>query len=141
MDPVQPSRRSRRHRRRGALLMLGVGAFGLAAAAAASLGGLSTATLGAANRAVTSCDTNGVRLAYTNTYDSTAHLYVTSAVTVSTLNRACRNKSLNLTLASATTVLGTGTIPVLANATTQTVTMSTLANAKLVTRVAVVITG
>ena len=141
MDPVQASRRSRRHRRRGALIMLGLGACGLSAAAAASLGALSTARLGAANRAVTSCDRNGVRLSYTNAYDSTAHHYVTTSVRIRALNRGCRGKSLNLTLASATTTLGTGTIPVLANATTQTVTMSTTANAKLVTRVAVVITG
>jgi hypothetical protein len=113
----------------------------LTAATATSLGGLSSATLGATNGAVRSCDTNGVRLAYTNAYDPAAHLYVTTAVTVSTLNRACRGKSLTLTLASATSALGTGTIPVLANATTQTVTMSTMANAKLVTLAAAVITG
>ena len=121
--------------------MLGVGAFGLTAATAASLGGLTTARLGASNNAVASCDSDGVGLTYTNTYGTAGRRYRTTGVTVTGLNSACSGKSLRLMLASAGASLGTGTIASLTAASTQTITMTTLANTRLVTRVAVVITG
>ena len=139
MDPVQSPRRQRRARRRGAVVLLGIGAFGLAAASAASLGGLTSDTLGADNAAVTSCDSDGVTLAYTNAYDATAGLYKTSSVTISGMAAACNGKSLSITLASASASLGSGTAVV--SGTSQTVALSTTADAKLVTQAAVVITG
>lgn len=142
MEPVQnPSRKQRRLRRRGAVILLGLGAFGLAAASAASLGGLTSATLGADNGPVASCDTDGVALTYTNAYDTVSGLYKTTAVTVSNIDPACAGKALDLTLASAAAVQGTGTIASLTAAPSQVVTLSTQADAKLVTQAAVVITG
>ncbi len=133
----------RRHRRgqRGAVLLLGLGCFGLAAASAASLGGLTVAGLGATNGTVTSCDRNGVTMRYTNAFDATAHLYTTTAVQVRGINAACRGKSLKLTLATPLAVTGTGTITVLPAGANQTVIMTTPANAKLTTRAAIVVTG
>jgi hypothetical protein len=140
--PTGPSqRRHRRLRRRGAIILLGLGAFGLAAASAASLGGLASASLGADNAAVTSCDTNGVSLRYTHTYNTAAGVYRTTTVQVRGINGACRNKSLTLTLGSATASIGFGTIAVLGPGANQTVTLTVAPNAKLVTRAAVVITG
>lgn len=141
MATGQIHRRERRLRRRGAVILLGLGAFGLATASAASLGGLTSGALGATNGAVTSCDTNGVSLRYTHAYNTAAGLYRTTAVQVRGINGACRNKSLTLTLGSASASLGFGTIAVLGPGANQTVTLTTTANAKLVTRAAVVITG
>lgn len=141
MATGQLHRRERRLRRRGAVILLGLGAFGLATASAASLGGLASATLGADNRSVTSCDTNGVSLRYIHAYNTAAGLYRTTRVQVRGINAACRNKSLALTLGSASASLGFGTIAVLGPGANQTVILTTTANAKLVTRAAVVITG
>ena len=140
MDSVQTPRRQRRLRRRGAVVLLGLGAFGLAAASAASLGGLTSATLGADNGAVTSCDTDGVTLAYTNTYNATSGLYETTTVTVSGMNAACTGKNLSITLASASASLG-GVSGVAITGTSQAFPLTTAANAKLVTLAGVVITG
>ena len=140
MDSVQTPRRQRRLRRRGAVVLLGLGAFGLAAASAASLGGLTSATLGADNGAVTSCDTDGVTLAYTNAYNATSGLYETTTVTVSGMNAACTGKTISITLASASASLG-GVSGVAITGTSQAFPLTTAANAKLVTQAAVVITG
>ena len=140
--PTGPShRRDRRLRRRGATVLLGLGAFGLATASAASLGGLGAVSLGADNGAVASCDTNGVNLRYVHAYTVATHRYRTTRVQVRNINAACLNKSLNVTLGSATASLGFGTIAVLTAAANQTVILTSAANPKLVTRAAVVITG
>ena len=139
MDPVQSPRRQRRLRRRGAVVLLGLGAFGLAAASAASLGGLTSATLGADNGAVTSCDSDGVTLAYTNTYNAVSGKYETTTVTVSGMAAACTGKTLSITLASATASLGNGGGAI--TGVSQAFVLTTPADAKLVTQAAVVITG
>lgn len=140
MDSVQSPRRPRRLRRRGAVVLLGLGAFGLAAASAATLGGLTSATLGADNGAVTSCDSDGVTLAYTNVYNATSGLYETTQVTVSGMAAACTGKNLSLTLASASASLGSVS-NVAITGVSQAFTLASPANAKLVTQAAVVITG
>ncbi|MBK5288286.1 MAG: hypothetical protein JJE46_07450 [Acidimicrobiia bacterium] len=97
MNPVQNPPRERR--RRGAILLLGIGAFGLAAASAASLGGLTSSSLGADNGAVSSCDSNGVTIAYgAPAYDGTAGLYKISTVTVGGIDAACAGKTVAVTL-------------------------------------------
>ena len=138
---ARPVLRRRRGRRSAAVLLLGLGSFGLAAASAASFGGLTATGLGATNGTVTSCDTNGVTMRYTNAFDATAHLYTTTAVQVRGINAACRGKSLRLTLATPLAAIGTGTIAALPAGANQTVTLTTPANAKLATRAAIVVTG
>ncbi len=140
MQPKNPSRHERR-RRQCAVILLGLGSFGLVAASAASLGGLTTARLGADNAAVARCDTNGVTLRYTNTYTVATRAYRTRVVQVRGINAACRFKRLNLTLGSGVASVGSGTIASLTAAANQNVTMTIAPNPKLVTRAAVVITG
>jgi len=138
MDPVQnPPRR----RRRGAVVLLGIAAFGLAAASAASLGGLTSSSLGADNGAVTSCDTDGVTIAYgTPAYDATSGLYKVSTVTVGGIALGCSGKTVAVTLSDATNgSLGSGSAVIGAAATTANITLSTPANAKLVVGAAAVI--
>lgn len=127
-----------RHLRRSTILLLGVGAFGLAVASAASLGGLTTNTLGAENGAVGSCDTDGVTLSYTNTYDATSGLYRVSSVTVSGIAAGCTGKTLNVTLRdSGNASLGSGSAAV--GGTSQAVTITPNANSNLVVGAAVAI--
>ena len=129
MDPVQnPPRR----RRRGAVVLLGIAAFGLAAASAASLGGLTSSSLGADNGAVTSCDTDGVTIAYgTPAYDATSGLYKVSTVTVGGIAVGCAGKTVAVTLSDAANAsLGSGTAVIAG--TTAAITLSAPANAKLV---------
>lgn len=138
MDPMESPKAPRR-RRRGAVILLGIGAFGLAAASAASLGGLTTGSLGADNGAVASCDTDGVTIAYgTPTYDAAAGLYKVGSVTVSGIAAACNGKTVYVTLSDSTNAsLGGGSAAVAG--TSATVTLGTTANAKLVTGAAVAI--
>ena len=127
-------------RRRGAVILLGLGAFGLAAASAASLGGLTNQSLGADNAAVASCDTDGVGMAYTNAYDATAGLYKVTSVTVSGLAAGCNGKVISVTLSgTGGTSLGSGTATVAG--TSQAVSMTPTADAKLVLGAAVAVTG
>ena len=138
MDPVQNPPRERR-RRRGAVLLLGIGAFGLAAASAASLGGLTSSSLGADNGAVTSCDTDGVSIAYgAPAYDAASGVYKVSTVTVSGIAVGCAGKTVAVTLSDAANAsLGSGTAVIAG--TSASITLSAPANAKLVVGAAAVI--
>jgi hypothetical protein len=140
MDPMETAPAPRRRRRRGAVILLGIGAFGLAAASAASLGGLTTGSLGADNAAVQSCDTDGVTLAYgTPAYDATSGVYTVNSATVSGIAAGCVGKTVYLTLAdSANASLGGGS-QVLASGTSVTITLATPASAKAVENAAVAI--
>lgn len=140
MDPMETAPAPRRRRRRGAVILLGIGAFGLAAASAASLGGLTAGSLGADNNSVSSCDTDGVTLAYgTPTYDATLGSYKVSSATVSGIAAPCIGKTVYVTLSDATgTNVGSGSA-VLASGTSLTVALTTPVAAKAVTNAAVAI--
>lgn len=146
VDPKEtPSTPRRRGRRRVNRLLVGViafglGATGLSAAAAASLGGLTSRDLGADNIGVTSCDTDGVSVAYTEAFDSSSGRSVVSGVTVSGLATACSGSTLQVTLADASgSSLSTGSA--LIGGASQAVTLVTAADAELVTNAAIVVTG
>jgi hypothetical protein len=129
-------------RRRSVLfaLLIGLAAFGLVGAAAASLGGLSGQKLGADDSVVASCDTDGVTLAYTTAYDATSGVYRVTGVTVGGINAACSGESMSVTLKDGTGAsLGTGTASV--GGTSQAVTIAPTAAAKSVVGAAVVISG
>jgi hypothetical protein len=136
-------RRRRMRRRRLAAIVAGLSVLGITSASAASLGGLTTPSLGADVGVVASCDTDGLTVSFTNTYSATLGRYQATAVGVGGINAACATKSLNLTLRDATNVsLGTGTIAALTASATQTVTLTAPGvNANSVAGVAVVITG
>jgi hypothetical protein len=145
MSSPSPEEEPRR-RRRGVLfaLLIGLAAFGLVGAAAASLNGLGGQKLGADDTVVASCDTDGVTLAYTNTYDQPTGMYRVTAVTVSGINTACNTEQMSITLKDAGgNSIGTGTAAV--NVTvapfSQTVTIAPTASAKAVVGAAVVISG
>jgi hypothetical protein len=128
-------------RKRVTAAVAGAAVLGLGVASAASLGGLSSASLGAGDQVVASCDGDGMAVAYTNAYDSVSGKYRTTSVTVSGIAAACAGQSMSVTLYDSTKAsIGTGTATVGAT-TTQVVTMTPTAAADAVTGVAVVVTG
>ncbi len=88
----------KRRRRIVAAIIAGAATLGVVGASAASLGGITSNSLGADTAVVGSCDTDGVTLAYTNAYDATLGRYQTTSVNVTGINAACAGKTLSLTL-------------------------------------------
>lgn len=133
---------TRSARRAVTALAIGVAATGAVLASAASLG-VTGNTLGAGTSVIASCDTDGVSLAYTHSYDTATGTYRTSAVTVSNINNACNGLRLDLTLRDSTNAsLGSGSITSLSlplGTTSATVTLASPANANAIVGAAVVI--
>jgi hypothetical protein len=117
----------------------GLAAFGILTAAAASLGGLTSSSLGADQTVIASCDTDGISMSYTNTYDATTNAYKVNGVVTAGVNAACTGKTFKLTLSDGTVSLGefTGSI----TGASQTVPVSPVVDAKSITKAALVITG
>lgn len=138
MNEVQEPRR--RKRMIGAVAA-GVLAIGVVGASAASLGGITSDSLGADVGTIASCDTDGVQLKpFTNTYDAALGRYQTSGVTIIGIAAGCNGKSLSITLKDTAGVsLGSATATVAG--TTQAVTFAPTVNANAVTGAAVVISG
>lgn len=120
----------------------GLAAFGILTAAAASLGGLTSSSLGADNTVIAACDTDGIVLSYTNTYNSGAGTYALASVLATGVNTNCNGKSYKLTLSNGTASLGewTGTVSLTTNTFTVT-TASPVVNSGSVTATSLVITG
>ena len=97
-------------------------------ASAASLGGLTSSSLGADQTVIASCDTDGISMTYTNTYDATTNAYKVNGVVTAGVNAACTGKTFKLTLSDGTVSLGefTGSI----TGASQTVTVSPVVDAK-----------
>jgi hypothetical protein len=117
----------------------GLAAFGILTASAASLGGLTSSSLGADQTVVASCDTNGVSIAYTNSYVVASNSYSTTGVTLSGVDPACATKSFKLSFANGTTALAETTGTIQAGGGTQSVTLTAAVDAKSVTNTALVI--
>ncbi len=80
----------------------GTAVFGAVVASAASLGTITTQSLGAANSVVASCDTDGVDLNFTGSnYTSPGPNYGTTTITVTNINTACNGKPIKVTLKNA----------------------------------------
>ncbi|HMS13262.1 MAG TPA: hypothetical protein PKD80_09175 [Microthrixaceae bacterium] len=137
--PTTPQRR----RRIGAAIVAGLATFGIVGASAASLGGVTSTTLGADVGVVSSCDTDGVSLSFTNSYDATLGRYQTTTVNIGGIAAACSGKALSITLKDATGAsVGSGSIATLTASASQSATIAAPgANANAVTGAAVVITG
>ncbi|NNE12467.1 MAG: hypothetical protein HKN41_09515 [Ilumatobacter sp.] len=106
-----------RHRtRRAALAVLaGLAVAGVIGASAASLGGISSDTLGADADVVGSCDTDGVTVGYDASYDATSGIVELNTATISGVNDDCDGLDFEVTLTGTGNVnLGqaTGTVPV-----------------------------
>ncbi len=84
-------------------LIAGVAVFGAVFGMAASLGGLNSTQLGAEDSVVAACDSNGVSVSYTNTYNTTGTAgYKVDDVTVSGIaSPACDTQTLKVTLTGA----------------------------------------
>ena len=117
------------------------GAFGALTASAATLGGLTSTSLGADQTVVASCDTDGIGLAYSNSYDAVTNAYRTTAVTLSGVNAACASKTFRLTLSDAAASLSETTGAVALTSGSQTITLASAVDSRSITRAALTITG
>jgi hypothetical protein len=118
-----------------------LGTFGVLTASAASLGGLTSTSLGADETVVAACDADGIALTYANGYDTATSSYRTTAVTMSGVAAACADKSFRLTLSNGISPLSEVTDVVTPTAGVFTVTLPSSIDAKSVAQVALVITG
>jgi hypothetical protein len=120
----------------------GLAAFGILTASAASLGGLTSSSLGADTTVIASCDTDGIVLSYINTYNAGPGVYTTTQVIGTGVNRACSGKSFKLTVSNGTASLNETTGVVALVGTTMTVTLSsTTVPTASITGASMVITG
>lgn len=94
-------------------ILAGLVVFGGVFAFAATLGGISTATIGANNSAVTACDTDGVTATYTSAWDATDKRYEISSATVSGVADTCDGQTMKVALTdSAGDQLSEGTLSI-----------------------------
>lgn len=94
--------------RRGSIAVLGgIAVAGTVGAAAASLGGLSSSSLGSDDAIVASCDSDGIVVAYTTAWDATDQRYEVSAVSFSSVAAACNGLAYSATLSNGSTALAT----------------------------------
>ena len=107
------------------------------AASAASLGGLTSTSLGANDTVVAACDTDGVSIDYVTTYNATSRSYDVSSIDVAALDLACAGQQIKVSLANATTSLVEVTGVVAAPSTT--LAVPTSVSAENVARASVVI--
>jgi hypothetical protein len=120
----------------------GLAAFGILTASAASLGGLTSSSLGADNTVIASCDTDGIVLSYTNTYVASTNIYTTTQVIASGVNSACAGKVARLSLENGTALIGEYTQnPAVVTAGVMTIAISGSVPAANITAAALVITG
>lgn len=133
-----------RSRRTLLAVLGGVLAFALVIGAAASLGGLTSTSLGANDSVVASCDTDGVTSSYSTVYNTTtAAGFKVNDVTVGGVASECADKSMTVTLSGAGDAsLGSVTQAMPSTGTTNVLNFVTSnVKAELVTGVHVVITG
>ncbi|MGH3006809.1 MAG: hypothetical protein ACRDOS_13120 [Gaiellaceae bacterium] len=106
--------------------------FGGVLAMAASLGGITSSTVGADNVAVAACDTNGVSTSYSTAWDATDERYEISSVTVSGVSDTCDGQTLSVSLTDSTDAqIGSGSVAIPTSAATSfDVSLSTAASAE-----------
>lgn len=137
-DSASPKRRQRI----GVAIIAGAAALGVVGASAASLGGLTSNSLGADTAVVGSCDSDGVTLTYTNSYDAALGRYQTTSVGVTGIAAPCAGKSLSLTLKdSGGVALGSGTVASIVGTSATIALAGSGANANAVVGAAAVISG
>lgn len=107
-------------------------------AAAASLGGITSDSVGADDSALTSCDSDGVSTAYTTAWDAVDERYEITEVTVSGIDVACNGLNAYVTLTDAGGAqISAGTSAI--NATSEVVTVAPAAGAEVTTGVHVLL--
>lgn len=123
-------------------LLAGLATLGAGQASASTLGGVTSTSFGADVGVVGSCDTDGVSLTFTNTYDTTLGRYQTTTANVAGIAAACAGKTLAMTLKDNTgAALGNGTVASISGTSAIVTIAAPGANANAVTGAAVVISG
>ena len=114
-------------------LLVSLVVFGSLYAMAASLGGITSDSVGADSAVVASCDSDGVTAAYVTAWDATDKRYEITSVTVGGVADTCDGRNLSVTLTdSSGAQIGSGTLSIpTSGATSFAVTMSTPPSAKL----------
>lgn len=113
---------------------------GVMVASATTLGGATATNLGAESEVVAACDTDGIAIDYTNSYDPTTQRFVVDAVVVDGIAPACAGQELTVVVNSTTGTALDEASQVVA-ATSATVGLTTTVPSESVTGVAVLITG
>jgi len=123
-------------------LLVGLVVFGSLYAMAASLGGITSDSVGADSAVVASCDTDGVTSAYVTAWDATDKRYEITSVTVGGVADTCDGRTLSVNLTDPTGAqIGSGTFVIPTSvATSFAVTMSTAPSAELTEGVNILIT-
>ena len=83
-------------------VLAGLIVFAAVFAMAASLGGITSGTVGADTTTVAACDSDGVTAAYTVAWEATDKRYEISTVTVGAVADACDSLTLSVTLTDST---------------------------------------
>lgn len=120
-------------------LIAGSAVFAAVFGAAASLGGVSSTSLGAGNTTVAPCDADGVTTSYAVAFDAAG--YKISTVTVSGIAAGCSGKSLSIQLVDANGALTGGAASGPVGATSETLTLTGGPLASSVTGIHVAING
>lgn len=82
-------------------VVAGIAVTGGVFASAASLGGVTSTNLGSSATVVASCDTDGVGLDYSTSYDIASGTYLVNSVTVSEIDPSCKGEQIEVSLKSA----------------------------------------
>ena len=93
-------------------LAVGVAVFAAVFGMAASLGGITTGTLGADDQVVAACDTDGITTSYATAYSGTGTAgYKVDSVTLGSIAQACQGMDFEVTLSGGTAQSISGTLP------------------------------
>ncbi|HEY0186798.1 MAG TPA: hypothetical protein VGC67_04865 [Cellulomonas sp.] len=95
-DETPAPRRSVR-RKVVAITVAGLGIAGLGLASAAQIN-LTSGSIGAGAKVVASCDTDGIAVAFTNSFSAGAKGYAVTSVTLSGVDASCAGQSVKVTL-------------------------------------------
>lgn len=130
--------------RKSALVVLAsISIAGLAGASAASFGGVTSGSIGSDSAIVAACDTDGMNVSYTTSFNTTAQRYDITAVNFSGVNPACNGKNATVTLTNNTTgVLNTTNAnPIAVPGTSFSVTLGSAVDAAALDNLSLVIIG
>ena len=124
-------------RKKMTAIVVAVLAFSMIAASAASLGGITTADLGADTALIAACDADGIVADFTVTFSGGE--YQTSAVDISGIDAACTGQDISVTLLDSTGASLGSSGPSAVGGATHSAAITASANA--VAEIAVVIEG
>jgi hypothetical protein len=133
---IEMKMKSKSMRKKSVAVLAGLAIAGAVGASAASLGGLTRDNLGADTGVVAACDSNGITVGYTTSFDATAvdtsgptgvafGAYVVTEILLTDVDVACNGQAYQATLlddaGAAISSIPAGTLTVASNAATITV--------------------